>query len=100
MASTTPSSSKPGPMMWPSEVSAASLPPKQKLVVFAALAVHAQDADVARMVVAAGVDAARNLQLQLAQVSSLPLAAKRSLIFCATGSSAHWPASNPARGRR
>src|SRR5690606_5813536 len=41
---------------------------EQQLVVLLALTVDAEDADVARMVVAAGVDAARNLELELADI--------------------------------
>src|SRR3546814_13517246 len=40
---------------------------EQQLVVFLALPVDAENADMAGMVVAAGVDAARNLELQFAQ---------------------------------
>src|SRR4051812_18167543 len=41
---------------------------EQQLVALTAFAIDAQDADVARVVVSAGVDAAGNLDLQLAQV--------------------------------
>src|SRR5690606_41590857 len=41
---------------------------EQELVILRALPVHAQDADVAGVMVAAGVDAARYLDLQLAQI--------------------------------
>src|SRR3546814_919428 len=41
---------------------------EQELVILGALAVDAQDADVPRVVVAAGVDAARDLDLQFAEV--------------------------------
>ncbi len=41
---------------------------EQQLVALAALTVDAEDADVARVVVAAGVDAARDLDLDLTDV--------------------------------
>src|SRR3546814_20271392 len=41
---------------------------EQQLVIFGALAVDAKDADLAGMMVAAGVDAARDLDLELANV--------------------------------
>src|SRR5690606_10734627 len=42
---------------------------QKQLVVLGALSVDAEDADVARMVVAAGIDAAADLDLQLAEVA-------------------------------
>ena len=80
-----PSSSKPGPVILPSDVSSRLAAAEQQLVVLGALAVDAEDADVAGVVVAAGVDAARDLELQLAQIAPAVPAAKRSEIFCATG---------------
>ncbi len=66
--------------------SSAPDPPKQQLVVLGALPVDAEDADMAGMVMAAGIDAAADLELELADVP-LPVEVRRSAsaIFCATG---------------
>ena len=79
-----PSVSKPGPVISPSEASSAPEPPSSELVVLLALLLDAQDADVADVVVAAGVDAAGDLDLQLADLRP-GAAANRSAMCCAIG---------------
>ena len=56
-----------------------------ELVIFHALLVDAEDADMAGMMMAAGIDAAGNLDLQLADVVLAFRSAKRAAIFCAIG---------------
>jgi hypothetical protein len=59
---------------------------ERDLVELLALLLDAENADVADMVVAAGVDAAGDLDLQFADVAlTLRRSAKRSEISCATG---------------
>ena len=84
-ASTMPSSSKPGPVILPEADILRARSAEQQLVILGALLVDAQDADVAGMMMAAGVDAAADLELQLAEVALAPGQAKRVAIFCATG---------------
>src|SRR3546814_8412577 len=53
---------------WSSDVCSSDLTAEQQLIIFGALAVDAEDADLAGMMVAAGVDAARDLDLELTDV--------------------------------
>ena len=86
MASGTSSAEKPGPMILPIAASAVGAAAERDLVEFLALLVEAEDADVADMVVAAGVDAARDLDLELADpLLAVERRRNRVLIACAIG---------------
>ena len=61
-------------------------PPRRELVEFLALLVDAEDADVADVVMAAGVDAAGDLDLELADlVLAVGIGEAARRCFCATG---------------
>jgi hypothetical protein len=86
MASVISSGPKPRPMMSPIDVCLVAGAAERHLVEFRALLLDAEDADMADMVMAAGVDAAGNLELQLADVAlALERSPKRREIACATG---------------
>ena len=65
MASATSWPAKPGPRIVPIDECLGGGPAKCDLVKFLALLVEAEDADVADMMVATGVDAARDIDLDL-----------------------------------
>ncbi len=79
IASVTSSGSKPRPMISPIEVCLVAGAAERDLVEFGTLLLDAEDADMADMVMAAGVDAAGNLDLQLADLAPARSASAESL---------------------
>ena len=75
---------------------------EQDLVILDAFAVDAQNADMPDMVMAAGIDAAGNLDLQLAEiVLAFQIGKAFGDRLSRWGWSAHWPdRNNPGPGRR
>jgi hypothetical protein len=67
-ASTTSAVEKPRPMISPMEALSSPDPPSRDLIEFLAFTVHAEDADVAGVMVPAGIDAAGDLDLQRADL--------------------------------
>jgi hypothetical protein len=101
MAGATSSCFRPGPIS-PSAAFSSARPPKQDLVEFLALLVDAENADVADMVVAAGIDAAGHVDVQRADFFLEFRVGEHRLDFVARPrSSAHWPGcSNRDPGTR
>ena len=60
----TASARKPGPMMVPTDASSLGLPPSVNLVELSAFLVDAENADIAGVVMPAGIDAARHIETQ------------------------------------
>ena len=85
MASATSWPAKPGPEDRADRGVLGGRAAERDLVEFLALLVDAEDADVADMVVAAGIDAARDLDLELADLVLLRRVGELREIFCATG---------------